>query len=708
MIHTFGTTVAYANTAPKSKLDPRSFRGMFCGVNDNESTYRIYNFDERRMISSRDVRFLRDSEFPFVNQPQQPPSVEEFETVIFIIDDDDQPAVPAQGVTQPVIDHAPEEEAIPQVPSDNLISTTSSTTRSVNSPSTSHSPTSTSSSSSQTTRPRATTGPERFSSGERKNDRAFWKNTNSLAEKRKVRALVTQVQDPSSYREAINSSEAHHWENAMQAEMKSLAEMQTWEVVNRPTDRSVVGCRWCFKAKTDDAGNVQRYKARVVAKGYSQIEGVDYTDTFAPVLRNESLRFLISNAAAHKLNLHHLDVDSAFLNGDLSEEVFMELPEGYPNRTTNVAHLKKSIYGLKQAARIWNHKFVSFLKSLGFTQSSADPCMFIRTYENGERAFLGLVVDDMVMAGKPEQIAEWKTALMSEFKMKDLGPLSHFIGVKVSRNADSIALSQRKYVENILSVFGMSDCKSLPTPLPNTADLDNHYTAEDDYKAFGDRALYQRAIGSLIYLSNLTRPDICFSVNFLARKMAAPTNADWKLVQHLFRYLRGTADYALTYSAHPQRLQGYSDASYGENSPDRKSTSGYVFILNGGAISWSSRKQDIVTLSSTESEYVALTDSFKEGLWLRGLMRDLTGRSIPVPIAEDNDSTIKLASNPTWSRRTKHIDVRYHFVREVVSLGSVSLFYCPTREMVADIMTKSLGSNLLRDHRRAMGLIAMD
>jgi hypothetical protein len=186
--------------------------------------------------------------------------------------------------------------------------------------------------------------------------------------------------------------------------------------------------------------------------------------------------------------------------------------------------------------------------------------------------------------------------------------------------------------------------------------------------------------------------------------MSNPSNGDWKLVQHVLRYLSATKQFGLTYSSQSQPLQGYSDASYGENSIDRKSTGGYVFMMNGAAISWCSRKRDIVTLSSTEAEYVSLTDSFKEALWYRGLIKDLTSQSLCIPIAEDNRGAIKLASDPTWSRRTKHIDVRYHYVREVVANGSVSRSYCPTNSMIADAMTKSLGKLLHAKHSKAMGL----
>lgn len=702
MMHVFGCPVTYANTGEKSKLDPRAYTGYYCGVNEGDSTYRVYDPILRRMISTRDCKFRPSSgtstDWTSHGSSHVELQIESPSQVISIPDEDEDnyrlqplPSIPApdhapveiEPAQVIVIDDGPDVPAdLPQQP---LVIVTDDTRHIQPQP----------------IQPR-------FSSQKASEDRDYWrahasdKLPGSKQRKSTATSLATTtaLPDPDSYKDAMNSSAAAEWEAAMQREMQSLSEMGTWELVDRPV-KPVVRSRWCFKAKVDEFGKIARYKARVVAKGFTQQYGVDYSETFAPVLRHESLRFLISYATSHQLDMQQLDVDSAFLNGDLLEEVYMELPEGYPERATKVALLRKSIYGLKQAAHCWNTKFVASLLKHGFTQSQADPCVFINR-TNGDTTLLGLFVDDMIIAGEAERVRHIKDQLMSEYRMKDLGRPSLILGIKVDHSVGSTSISQRQYTENLLATFGMSECKPAATPIP--ANLGSEF---EDTTAC-DLHLYQQAIGSLIYLSNSTRPDISYAVGLLARKMANPTEGDWKMVKHVLRYLRGTPSASISYSAEPVKrdtLVGYSDASYAENPTDRKSTGGYVFLFNDGAISWRSVKQPIVALSSTEAEYIALTDSFKEAQWLQHLLQEVfSSPQLPTVIFEDNQSTIKLARNKAHSNRTKHIDVRYHYVREVIQRGQLILKYCPTESMTADIMTKPLGKILHMRHCSGMGV----
>jgi hypothetical protein len=366
--------------------------------------------------------------------------------------------------------------------------------------------------------------------------------------------------------------------------------------------------------------------------------------------------------------------------------------------------LKKSLYGLKQSANCWNTKFVATLLKHGFVQSQADACVFTNTFPNGDTVLLGLIVDDMIIAGKADRIQHIKRLLMEEYKMKDLGPLNVIVGIKVERSNSATTISQRKYTENLLALFDMSNCKPAITPLP--AKLGPEFIDASEC----DISLYQQAVGSLIsYLSNCTRPDICYAVGLLARKMASPNAGDWKMMKHVLRYLRGTLNASIRYATRPSQpnnLSAFSDASYAEDSADRKSTGGYVFLFNDGAISWRSVNQPIVALSSAEAEYIALTDSFKEALWLQSLLAEISRSLVaPTTMFEDNQSAMKLASNKVHSSRTKHIDVRFHFVRNAVSDGKVILQYCPTETMTADILTKSLGKILHARHCHGMGLL---
>jgi hypothetical protein len=509
--------------------------------------------------------------------------------------------------------------------------------------------------------------------------------------------------DPRSVAEAMRSEERKEWKKAMNREKESMREMETWERAKVPEGKKVIDAKWVFTTKYDEDGKEVKKKARLVARGDRQTEGVDYKETFAPVTKYQTLRYVISFAHENDLQLHHLDVETAFLNGDLEEDVYMKLPQGFENEKgeREVVKLKKSLYGLKQSPRCWNKKFVSVLKRLGFVQSNADPCLFIKEEKKGERTLIDVFVDDLVIAAN--DVREIKRKLMNEFKMRDLGKLSWILGMKVERSKDKIEISQEAYTNSIIEKFGMKEAKIAPTPLPSK--IEQLVISKESKVPFNNIKRYQQIIGALIYLSNTIRPDITFSVNFLARKMSEPSQQDYLLAKRILRYLKGTADLKLTFDK-KNKVVGYSDASYAEDKNDRKSTGGYVFNMNGGAISWKSQKQKIVTLSSCEAEYVTLSEAAKEAMWLRKLIRDVDNKKSesPIIIFEDNQSTIKTAKNPIQSERTKHIDVRHHYIRERVEEKKIEVKYVPTTDQVADLLTKSLGRVLHMKFTRALGL----
>jgi hypothetical protein len=338
---------------------------------------------------------------------------------------------------------------------------------------------------------------------------------------------------------------------------------------------------------------------------------------------------------------------------------------------------------------------------MGFDQSDADPCLFIREEERGERTLIDVFVDDLVIAAR--DVEDIKKKLMREFQMRDLGKLSWILGMKVERSKEKIELSQEAYINLIVEKFGMKDAKIAPTPLPSK--IEQLAESSESRVPFNNIKRYQKINGALIYLSNTTRPDITFSVNFLARKMSAPTQQDYLFSKRILRYLKGTSSLKLTFDK-IDKIAGYSDASYAEDKKDRKSTGGYVFKMNGGAISWKSSKQKIVTMSSCEAEYVTLSDAAKEAIWLIKLKRNVENKKKDevITIFEDNQSTIKTAKNPIQSDRTKHIDVRHHFIREKVEEKKIEVKYIPTTDQIADIFTKSLGRVLHMKFVKALGL----
>ncbi len=349
---------------------------------------------------------------------------------------------------------------------------------------------------------------------------------------------------------------------------------------------------------------------------------------------------------------------------------------------------------------MWNKRIVTYLKTKGFDQSQADPSLFIKMNEKKDLvAILAIYVDDCIILGTSNGIQFTKETLQSEFKMTDLGIISGILGINITHTGDGIALDQRAYLIRTLECFGMSDCRPIATPA-----LPTNMSEKEDSNEVSDQTQYRQAIGSLLYLSKCTRPDITYAVNQVAQKVEKPTKSDWTKVKRIFRYLKGTLNFGLVYTrGESLNVSGYSDASYAMNE-DRKSTSGYAYLANGAAITWRSKKQPIVTTSSMEAEFVALASATKEALWIKKLNNELMNENMPVEIKEDNQSCIKFSHDFIHSDRTKHIDVRYYFVREKVEEGKIKLTYCPTTEMIADIFTKALGPILFAKFVKALGL----
>ena len=505
--------------------------------------------------------------------------------------------------------------------------------------------------------------------------------------------LSTEQQDPSSVSEAKSSPDRVKWTDAMERELESLRSNEVWRLVEPPPNRKIIGSKWVFKRKVDANGVVERYKARLVAQGCTQRYGLDYEETFSPVVRFESIRYVVALGAQHKLQLQQMDVSTAFLHGELTEEVYMKQPEGFVEQVKEhlVCRLNRSIYGLKQSPRCWNHALDSRLKEMGFKQTPGDPCLYINPDSEGEMFIVAVYVDDIVLGGRSKaKMIAVKAELSQKFEMKDLGTLHHFLGVKVIQDqlAGVIWIGQPLYTEKILQRYGMQDSKPVDTPVSPDVKLVATERADD----VCNQQLYQAVIGSLLYLSTKTRPDIAYAVCSVARFCSQPTKRHWTAVKRILRYLRGTSNLGLIYREdNPRAITGYSDADWAGDVGDRKSTSGYVFLMGRAAISWKSNKQTCVALSTAEAEYVALSAAAQEAMWLQQLTSDLLNESIrEMTILEDNQSTICLAKNQNVHGRTKHIDIKYHFIRDMVAAGRIKLTYCSSENMIADILTKGL------------------
>jgi len=523
---------------------------------------------------------------------------------------------------------------------------------------------------------------------------------------RALQATITNaIEEPSSYHEAVTSADAYHWREAIKAELDALNRNRTWEFVDRqsiPLDRQPIGCRWIFKRKFGPDGSITRFKARLVAKGYAQQLGIDYHETFAPVVKLSSIRAILSIGAALRLVIHQMDVKSAFLNGDLDEEIFMNVPEGIDGNTDNiVCRLLRSLYGLKQAPRTWNKRLDNFLIKEGFVRLEADHSVYIRR-SNRCLHIIAVHVDDLLLlADSEESMIHIKGALATEFEMTDCGPVHFYLGIQIQQiqqqtTTPIITLSQSHFIDQILRKFGFEDAKPVSTPLDPSVKFTQ--ATEVDQCTPLEQTLFRQIIGSIMYLMLGTRPDLAAAICLISQFASNPSRAHLQAAKRILRYLKGISNYKLHLGFAADRgqtqdlhLHGYSDADWGSDITTSKSVSGYLFYLSGGVISWSSKKQSSVALSSTEAEYMALAHAAQEAIWLRSLQHELgfQGPS-PTTIFEDNQSAIALAKNPVYHPRTKHVRIKYHFIRDKVESNEIRLEYVPTENMLADALTKAL------------------
>jgi hypothetical protein len=454
-------------------------------------------------------------------------------------------------------------------------------------------------------------------------------------------------------------------DKAMNEELASLKENETWELVNRPINAKVIQNRWVLCIKKSCDGNTC-FKARLVVKGYAQKHGIDYDETYSPVARYNTIHTLLAFAASKGMKLKQFDVKTAFLYGELEEEVYLQQPEGFDDGSGHVFRLKRSLYGPKQAPRCWNKRFLSFTEKAGLKNSTADPCLFYRTQED---SFLNVAiyVDDGLVVGNKDEEIEVFLRLMQEFRIT-VGSLENFIGMQIKCQSDwSIFVSQDGYTNKILQKFSMAEARGVSTPAS--------HKGSDNHKDIRGKAPYREAAGSLMYLAAATRPDTAFAVNKVARVMDKPAEKDWNNVKRIFRYLQSTSNYGLRYTRGSAKLKVFSDADFAGDKVTRHSTTGIIAMFDGGAMSWTSQLQRMTALSTTEAKIIAASEGAKELVWLKRLLSELLPdfvRETPV-LYTDNASAIKLTKNPEYHKRSKHIEVRHFYVRERYLNGDIGI-----------------------------------
>ena len=633
-----------------SKLHPRANRGCYIATISNSGVYKYWDFTRRTFDTTHNAVFFEDDY----------PSKDDFETV---------PTVPANLPAK-----SPVFETVPTV-SANLPVKTPVIQDSI-----------------EVQRPPAT------QSYLAKVFKAFSRRGRPLSASKRhpltPMSVLIETIEPSTYKEAVNHPDASKWRQAMEDELQSIEHNKTWILCELPRGRKCIGSKWVFKVKKDGKGNIMRYKARLVAKGYSQLAGIDYDETYAPVVRIESARVLLAIAAFYGLHILQIDAKTAFLNGDSDLELYLEQPEGFVDQRypTRVLRLRKSLYGLKQAPRIWYLLLYKYITLLGFKVLETDPSIYI---SDSKDVILAVYVDDILIFGKTKRSCELVfQSLSKHFKMESLGEPCTFLGLNIHRpHPHEISINHEGYINQMAKRFGLENSKSALTPLQHSLPLEE--ATEDDKLA--DPQQYQELVGSLNHCAVYSRPDIAFAVSQLSQFLHTPTVTHLKAARQTMRYLHATKHYRITYGgAKNLNIYGFADASWGGCLDTRKSTTGYIFLINNGAVSWTSHRQKTVALSTMEAEYMSLSDASREAIARAQMYTELGVKARPPLLHCDNQATLTIASNPVLYQRSKHIGIRYHFVRHAVQNEQIVTTYIPTKQQIADILTKALGPTLHR------------
>ena len=515
---------------------------------------------------------------------------------------------------------------------------------------------------------------------------------------------------PENYNEAINDPHyGHKWKEAIEFEIGQLLVNNTWKEDVYPEGANLISTKWVFTLKFNADGTLERFKARLVARGFTQQYGVDYTETFAPTVRMASLRAFMAVVACEDLECRQYDIKNAFTESKLQEELWMQYPQGVQRTKPGRAlRLLRSLYGLKQSARDWNLLMKEELLKMGFNQSLADPCLFVHV----ERQIRLLVyVDDLVAAAPNTADLDWFYGkLNSRFNAKNLGNISKILGVRVTRNRSkrTIELDQELYLDKVLIKFGFAQAvhKAISTPMDGYNDL--RRASKDDKRV--DATWYREVVGSLMYAMVYTRPDIAFALGRLSQYNQDPTELHAQGLKRLMRYLRSTIKNRISFGP-KGNLVVYSDADWASDKSDRKSITASIGLIGGGPVFWGSKKQTGVATATTEAEYVAMSYTAKQGQWVAQILRDLgfggyiAKNHQTVDTRGDNQGAIALAKNPHLTERSKHIDISYHYVRDLQEKKRVDIRYVPTDEMAADGLSKPLPPAQFKNFMKQIGMI---
>lgn len=706
-MHTFGTKVYVHRTDPISKYEPTGQPGIFVGYPPQKRGYLIYLPFSKTFVESRDVLFTKDMYNPRQNNSRK----EEPRTIKFFSDDlptntiESQPAenMPNQKDLS-VMDEAgrfsnQEQRPISSSESSPIINESISVSTSPSTPTPIQ----------QLTDENAVPSSINEIMSE---DSTIYLTRSQFEEfirtnpdvqiepipgrPRKVQAGRTKA---SAFRYRIcymnpkfvvdshlKSPESAQWFEAMQDEFISHRQKGTWKLVPRPPNTKVIEGMWVLRKKIDDGQT--KFKARFVAKGYRQRYGIDYNETFAPVIRVSSIRLLISIALLNDLHIHHVDVKTAYLNSPLTETIYMQQPYLFEEGKDLVCKLERAIYGLKQSARCWHERLSRVLHDIGFEKLNSENCIF---FKRPIQMIIGFYVDDLIILARDLNIlTEVKRKIAQQFDITDKGSLRCFLGINVSRSSNEFKLSQEDFVDELLLAHGMSNCKGVGTPIAADQDLSNM----NDSPLLEDKQIFQSIVGSAIYLANGTRPDIQFAVGQLCKFMSQPRQAHLQAAKHLLRYLKATRNSPLIFSknAQEQQVEIFCDADFANDKQTSKSVSGVIVFHHGNPISWSSHIQQTVATSTCEAEILAIKEGVQDAVYFVHLIREIIQSNDfgPITIYNDNQSAIRtIESNGKFSNN-RHYLTRINFIRDYIRQGFIRLIYKQTEEMLADGFTKAL------------------
>lgn len=708
----FGQHVFILNKGPGiGKFDSRGKAGIFVGYSDTSKGYRIWIPEEMKIVVSRDVKFLHTESpmrtphedfCPEVQKNSDTNSTNQNAEHEFADIELESPSDSTNSSNDVIVNCTPEAPAeerdelaaedAREIPPENQEDAPPGNLE-------------------EEDRRRAPGRPKVIRTGERGRPRKEYhyhpQRTAFLEEEVAHLAEVPMKQ-------AMSSPEANEWRAAMIEELRSIIKNNTWKLVDRVDNETIIGSRMVLRNKVNADGSMQRRKARLVAQGFTQRPGVHFNETFAPVARIGSIRTMVSLAAHYGMKIHQLDVTTAFLNGRLEEDILMEPPKELPellkaiadskkddivrkkaevmlnefNAGDKVCKLEKALYGLRQAGRSWHHTFDKTLKEYGAIATNADTCLY-HIGQGEDATLIAIYVDDVLIASRNEKDIERISDFLSQrFNIKRLGEVHQCLGIEFNRDGNSISMNQRGYINEVLRRFGMDDCNPVSTPFDPSVKL------EKGIDKSSKRELdlpYREIMGCLTYIASSTRPDIAFSASYLGQFNNCYDESHWKAAKRVLRYLKGTQDIGLIYRPDSKPLIGYTDSDWGSCQVDRRSHSGFVFILSGCPVTWDAKKQKTVALSTCEAEYMALAEVAKEAVFLQRFLRELGFNDLSdITVYGDNLGAIKLASNPVFHQRSKHIDIKYHYVRDALRDEDIKIKHVPTADMIADILTKGL------------------